>query len=179
MLFSYGNATNSNDLNIPSRSTAKRTLVESMLPETTPWVMCITRSSHEYYINRFTHQITCEKPDYFRDYENRIIDKQRQETDKEMELLRRKVHIYEGKAYEELYAKTIDTSFIIHPNYTHEKGDTVWYIPNYVDPLIKSTVVDVQHDKPPFYTIRYNIDNNLEQDYIEKNTTSVRIKKYQ
>jgi hypothetical protein len=178
MLFSYGNSSNSSDLNAPSRSNVKKTLVESMLPDTNPWVMCMTRSKQEYYINLFTHQIRYEKPFYFREYENRIIENQIHETSKELELLRRKVHIWEGKTYEELYANTNDTCFIVNPNYTHEKGDTVWYIPNYEDPLIKSTVVDVHHDKPPFYTIRYNIVSDLEQSYIEKNTTSVRLKKY-
>ena len=76
--------------------------------------------------------------------------------------------------YEDKYQNTTDVCFTINPTYTHEKGDTVWYIPNYTDPLIKSTVVDVQHDKPPFYTIRYiMLIRSLEQDYIEKNTTAV------
>ena len=174
MLFSYGN-----DVNSPSGlSTTKKTLLDSMLPETNPWVMCITKESREYYINLITRQITYEKPSYFRQYENKLFNKQREKLNKELDLLRRKVHIQEGKLYEELYTSTNDTSFIIHPDYTHKKGDTVWYIPNYTDPLIKSTIVDVHYDKPPFYSIGYKINQEGYDTYVEKNTTLYRIKKY-
>lgn len=172
MLFSYGS-----DLNSSSGSTKQKTLVESMLPQTNPWIMCMTTNNQEYYMNLFTHQITYQKPSLFKDYENRLLDKQRQETAKELEIFRRKAHIYEGKAYEELYANSDDPYFIINPAYTHEKGDTVWYIPNSTDPLIKSTIVAVHHDKPPFYTLRYIITNGAESSVVEKNTTSVRIMK--
>ena len=73
MLFSYGN-----DVNSPSGSTTKKTLLDSTLPETNPWVMCITKENREYYMNLLTHQITYEKPSYFRQYENKLFNKQRE-----------------------------------------------------------------------------------------------------
>lgn len=172
MLFSYGN-----DTDPPSRSMRKKTLRESMLPDTNPWVMCINKQNREYYINILTHQITYEKPLCFIEYENRLLNKEREEAEKKIELLTRKNHIHEGKLYEELYASTIDTSFIVNPKYTYKKGDTVWYIPNNRDPLIKSTVVDVHHDKPPFYSIRYKIKAEGNDEYVEKNTTLYRLRK--
>ena len=89
-------------------------------------------------------------------------------------MLQRKLHIIEGKAYEESFQNTTDVNFQINPTHTHEKGDTVLYIPNDTDPLIRATVVAVHPDKPPFYSISYKLENG---EIVEKNTTAPRIVK--
>jgi len=174
MLFSYGS--NSNEPNQPGQ-TSTRKLPEGILPNTKPWVMCMNNRNQVYYSNLFTNQASYTKPLCFVEYENNLKKMCTPELDRELDILRRKVHIYEGKMYEDKYQNTTDVCFTINPTYTHVKGDTVWYIPNYTDPLIKSTVVDVHHDKPPFYTIRYMNVESSSGDVVEKNTTAPRIKK--
>ena len=175
MLFSYGS--NSNEPN-QSGQTPNTPLSEGILPNTKPWVMCMNTRNQVYYVNLFTKQTSYTKPLCFVEYENNLKKTHTPELNRELDILRRKVHIYEGKKYEESYQNTTDICFTINPIYTHKKGDTVWYIPNFTDPLIKSTVVDVHHDKPPFYTIRYTNVGRSSDDIVEKNTTAPRIKKH-
>lgn len=174
MIFSYG----SNSTSEPHPNKETKTINQYMLPNSKPWVMCIGENNSEYYMNIFTHKITDKKPFYFQEYDKRIATEINTpivtELERELELLQRKLHIIECKEYEEAYQNTTDNIFPINPAYTYEKGDTVWYIPNEKDPLIKSTVVAVHHDKPPFYSIRYTLPNG---EIIEKNTTAPKIKR--
>ena len=169
MLFSYGS--NSNEM-LPNIS--NKSLTQAMLPNTKPWIMCIGENNREYYMNIFTHKITDVKPSYFKEYDKRVNEEINKPLLEELEMLQRKLHIIEGKAYEESFQNTTDVNFQINPTHTHEKGDTVLYIPNDTDPLIRATVVAVHPDKPPFYSISYKLENG---EIVEKNTTAPRIVK--
>ena len=136
--------------------------------------MCIGENNREYYMNIFTHKITDVKPSYFKEYDKRINEEINKPLLEELEMLQRKLHIIEGKRMKKVFKIQQMLIFKLILRIHTRKGDTVLYIPNDTDPLIRATVVAVHPDKPPFYSISYKLENG---EIVEKNTTAPRIVK--